>query len=79
MRISVRTKVFAGTKKQKFIAPEKDDGVFEVYVREPAQKNLANTRVRELIAEHFDIQLVNVQILTGFHSRNKLLEVKIEE
>ena len=67
---TITVKVFAGAKKEKFDLPN-------VYVREPAQKNLANHRVRELLATHFGVALGNVQILTGHHSPKKRIVVKM--
>ena len=72
----IDVKVFAGAKKEKFKQPAGEaGGLFEVYVREPAQKNLANYRVREIIAEHYGVELGDVRILTGFHSPKKRLIV----
>ena len=74
--ITVAVKVFACAKKEK-IEIEKD--VLRIFVREPAQKNMANFRVRELVARHFEIPLSKVQILTGHRSPKKRLNVTIEE
>jgi len=75
--ITVRTKVFPSSKKEKFI--KIDDGQFEIYVREPAQRNLANYRVRELIARNFSVSISQVQMLTGHHSPKKTMRVILEE
>ena len=79
MKLNVYIKVFAGAKKEKFVPPVGEaDGLFEIYVREPALKNLANFRVRELVAKHFDATLADVQILTGHRSTKKKLCVNIK-
>jgi len=70
----VQVKVFAGAKKEK-INKIKDD-YFEVFVREPAQHNLANYRVRELIAYEYEVPLGSVQLRTGHQSPKKTLWVK---
>ncbi|OGG49063.1 hypothetical protein A3G63_00515 [Candidatus Kaiserbacteria bacterium RIFCSPLOWO2_12_FULL_52_8] len=46
-----------------------------IQVREPAQGNHANTRVREIVAARFSVPLWKVSILTGHRSRGKMLVV----
>lgn len=62
-------------KKEKFV--EVEDGVFEAYVREPAQNNMANYRVRELVAAFFTVPLSSVIITTGHRARKKRLTVTL--
>ena len=69
----VKVKVFPKTKKEKFV--ECSDNSFEIYVREPAERNMANTRVRELIARHFGVELSKVVIRTGHRARGKTLAI----
>lgn len=49
-----------------------------ISVREPAERNLANTRVRELVALRFGTPIGSVRILTGHHSRVKMISVTIK-
>lgn len=49
-----------------------------VSVKEPAEHNQANNRVRTLIARELHILPSNVRILTGHHSRVKMISVDIE-
>ena len=46
-----------------------------VSVREPAVGNQANTRVREIIARRYKKPLGKVRILTGHHSRVKMISI----
>ncbi|MDP2665053.1 MAG: DUF167 domain-containing protein [bacterium] len=46
-----------------------------ISVREPATQNLANTRVRKLVAKRFATTIGNVRILTGHRSRAKMISV----
>jgi uncharacterized protein YggU (UPF0235/DUF167 family) len=71
----VQVKVFAEAKKEKV---EMDEGILRIFVREPAQKNMANFRVRELVAMYFEVPLTQVQILTGHRSPKKRLSVTIK-
>jgi len=71
----VRVLTFPGVKKEKFVVVDQD--AFEAYVREPAQNNLANLRVRELIAGHYGVPVSQVTIRTGHRSRKKTLVVTL--
>jgi len=50
---------------------------FEIRVKEPAERNLANHRVRELLADHFGVTKGDVQLVTGHHSRVKMFDVTV--
>ncbi|MBI3020189.1 MAG: DUF167 domain-containing protein [Parcubacteria group bacterium] len=50
-------------------------GVLKISVKEPAQRNLANTRVRELVARRFKVPLAAVRVLSGHRSPHKLLSI----
>lgn len=65
----IHLKVKAGAKKEIF---EKiDDTHFEISVKEKAEKNMANTRVLEIVREYFKTN--NIRIVNGHHSPSKLL------
>jgi len=49
--------------------------VLAIAVKEPAIGNRANTRVREIVAERMGKLLGQVRILTGHHSRSKILSI----
>ncbi len=72
----IKIKVTAGSKKEIFVKESKDH--FKVSVKEPATRNLANIRVREIIAEHFKLPITKVRIINGHHSPSKLLVVDDE-
>lgn len=57
---------------------EEDGEELLISVREPAVGNRANNRVRELVALHFGQPLSAVRILTGHHSRGKMVSVTIK-
>jgi uncharacterized protein (TIGR00251 family) len=46
-----------------------------VRVKEPAREGKANQSVIKLLAEHFSVPKSQVRILSGFKSRNKVIEV----
>jgi uncharacterized protein YggU (UPF0235/DUF167 family) len=69
----VKVVVYAGVKKE--IVKEIGEGRFEVRVKEPAEQNLANARVRQLMAEQHNVPLNQVRIISGHHSSRKILSV----
>ena len=48
---------------------------FEVLTRQPAERNLANERVRELVADIYGVATDNVRIVSGHHHPKKLIGV----
>jgi uncharacterized protein (TIGR00251 family) len=48
---------------------------FIVKVKEPPREGKANQAVIKLLAEHFGVPQSRVRILSGFRSKNKVIEV----
>ena len=69
----IHARVSPAAKKESLI--EKPLDIFEIRVRETAERNAANNRVRELIAQHFGVSVRAVSIRAGHHSSNKMLRV----
>lgn len=67
-------KVFAtpGAKKEKV---EQSDDTFRISVREPANGNRANDRIRAILAELHHVPIGKVRILTGHRSRAKMVSI----
>lgn len=70
----IHVKVAAQSKKESFKQKSKDH--FEVSVKEKAEHNMANTRVLELMAEHFKVPKSKVRITNGHRHPSKLLVVE---
>lgn len=51
------------------------DDAYKIILKVPAQRNAANVRVRELIAEEYGVTQKAVRIVTGHHHPSKILEV----
>lgn len=71
MYISVR--VAAGAKTEKVEVLPK--GRLKISVKAPAERNLANKRVRELVAKHLHLPLTRVHLLSGHTSPSKIFSV----
>lgn len=69
----VKVRVTAGAKKETIKQMSPDH--FEISVKEEAKQNMANSRVRELIAAHFGTAVSAVRIISGHHSPGKILRV----
>jgi len=73
----IKVKVEAGSKKEK--TEKKSDNRYIISIKEPAERNLANTRVCEVIASIYKINTKAVRIISGHQSPNKILSVNIPE
>ena len=69
----IHIKVKAGMRKEEL--KQMSDDHFEISVRQKAERNMANTRVLELVAEHFRVPVRKVRIVNGHRSPSKLLVV----
>jgi len=73
MQIQVKVKPNSKTEE---LSREGDS--FIVNVKEPPKEGKANQAVVKLLAEHFGVPQSQVRILSGFRSRNKVIEVAEE-
>ena len=72
----IKVKVKAGAKDESLI--KKGNDHFDISVKEKAERNLANSRVLELIGSYFKLPKGKVRIINGHHSPGKILSVDIE-
>jgi uncharacterized protein len=68
----VKVYVTPGARKE---TVEEDGEALVITVREPATGNRANDRVRELVALRLGYPVSKVRILTGHHSRVKMMSI----
>ncbi|MCL5011125.1 MAG: DUF167 domain-containing protein [Patescibacteria group bacterium] len=73
MKIKVQVK--AKSKQEKVAGA--GDSRFDVWVKEPAIDGKANQAVIKALASHFAVSRLNVKIISGFKSKQKIIEVKI--
>ncbi len=71
----VHVKVQAGAKSEKVEQVKPDH--FKIAVREPAERNLANGRVGELVADFFQVSSGQVRLINGHHSPSKIFDVAV--
>jgi uncharacterized protein (TIGR00251 family) len=70
MKIQVKVKPSSKTEE---VNQEGDS--FIIKVKEPPREGKANQAVIKLLAEHFGVPKSHVRILSGYGSRNKVVEV----
>jgi uncharacterized protein YggU (UPF0235/DUF167 family) len=71
----IKVRAVAGAKKEVFI--QKSEDHFEIWVKEKAERNMANKRICQIIAIHYSISIGKVRIISGHHSPSKILSVSI--
>lgn len=69
----VRARVTPGAKRERVVRVA--DDTFDISVREPALQNLANTRVRELVAHALGVVPGAVRIIAGHRSGTKVMSI----
>jgi uncharacterized protein YggU (UPF0235/DUF167 family) len=70
----IRVHMEAGARREKITKIHETE--FNIAVREPRTRNLANTRMRELLAQTFSVPLSKVQLLTGHRSSTKMVGIE---
>jgi len=71
----IKVKAFPSSKKEFFEKNSED--TYTVYVRDRAERNLANKRIVEVIAEQLGVPRGKIRIVSGHHSQGKILSVDI--
>lgn len=71
----IKIRVTANSRKESFVKISEDH--FEVSVKEKAERNMANVRVRELVAEYFEVPIGKAKIISGHHSPSKIFSLDI--
>ena len=70
----VRVHVIPGARKE--TVTKRKDGVLYIAVREKAERNMANTRIREILAREYNVALTQVTLLTGHRSSSKMYSIE---
>lgn len=73
----IKIKVFTGAKKEKIV--KKSDDSFDIHVKEPAERNLANKKILELVRKYFKVYNSIVKIVKGHHSPSKIINLEIKK
>ncbi len=73
----VKVRVTPGMRKEKIV--QIDAVTFEMVIKAPSERNLANKRVRKILSEVYNVSEGSVRIVTGHHSSSKIFDVIRDE
>ncbi len=74
-RMYIRVNAVPGAKKEQIRAVSADR--YEISVREPAERNLANGRIRTLLARELGLPESALRMISGHQSPHKIFSVTI--
>jgi len=69
-------KVVAKTQAKKESIVKKSKDHFIISVKEKAEKNMANKKIIEILAQYFEVPKGKVRIINGHHHPHKLIVVE---
>ncbi len=67
--MEVKVHVVPGARRESI--EKENDTTFRIKVREPSERNLANSRLRELLAAEFGVETKAVRLIRGHRSSAK--------
>lgn len=70
----IKVKAFPCSKEDKVV--KKSEDAFDVFVEAEAERNAANKRIIELLAEHFNLPQTKVKMIKGFKESSKIFDIK---
>lgn len=71
----IRVHVVPGARREQII--KKHATEYHIAVREPAERNCANKRIREILSREFEIPIPQVRLLTGHRSSVKMYSIDV--
>ena len=72
----IKVHVIASAKKE--LVMRKGSDSYDISVREPAERNMANKRVLELVTRDMGLLPGSARIVSGHHSPSKILSVRVD-
>ncbi|MCA9361823.1 DUF167 domain-containing protein [Candidatus Kaiserbacteria bacterium] len=73
----IRVRVKAGARKETITKVSATE--YHMTVREPAERNMANKRIREFLAGAYGARQKDIRLVTGHHSPTKIFDVSTSE
>ncbi len=70
----IKVKAYPSAKEEKIVKKSKDS--FDVFVCEEAERNMANKRIIEIIAEYFNVPQHKAKMIKGFKESSKIFDIK---
>ncbi len=72
----IKVRVYPKSKKEEL--KKLSENRFEIKVKEKAERNIANKRIIQILAEYFKVDYKEIKIVNGYHSPSKLISINIE-
>jgi uncharacterized protein YggU (UPF0235/DUF167 family) len=69
----IRVAVYPSSKRES--VEEVGENRLEIKVKEPAERNLANVRVKELLALKYQIEVKQVRLVSGHQNSRKIFSI----
>ena len=69
----IRAKIFPNSPRES--VEKTDEHVYRIFIREPAQQNMANARVKQILARLYDTSPDALHMIKGHHGNNKLFSI----
>ena len=70
----IHVKVFPDAKRQSI--EQTTDHTLRIFVREPAERNQANKKVLELVADFYNLPKNHLRMITGHRSLKKIIQIQ---
>ncbi len=71
----VKVHAVPGAKKE--LIEKENETTYQISVKEPAERNLANGRIRELLCAEFGLEKGRVRMISGHRSPSKIFSVDL--
>jgi uncharacterized protein YggU (UPF0235/DUF167 family) len=69
----IRVMAYPSAKKEQIT--EVGESRYEIKIKEPAERNLANLRIRQLLAEKYGIEEGKVRLVSGHQNSRKIFSI----
>lgn len=69
----IKVRAFPLSREDKVVRKDKES--FDVFVRAEAERNMANKRIIELLAEYFNLPQPKVKMIKGFRGPSKIFDI----
>ena len=69
----IKVKAFPGSKKE--LVEQISEHTYKVAVKPKAERNMANTRIIELLSQYLHVSDKKIKLVTGHRSPNKILDI----
>jgi len=73
----IKVKVIPNSKKERLT--KESDSLYRIEIKEPAERNLANRRTRELLADRLGLNIGQVRMISGHRSPSKTFDILLDK